>query len=248
MPTDARLALLALLQRHRFALLLAAQLSLLITVPLVQILGWGLPPIAVRLIISVPFIALVASTLVAVSDSPHARLVAWVLAVPTILLEVLDVAHSNSAIHTASHIFTVVFLGVVITAILRFIFRTDRVNSDVIFASLCIYVMLGTLWAYLYAFIESVVPGSFWYVASDSTPELPLDIGGLQSITAFYFSFVTMTTLGYGDMYPVSSIAKMTASLQAIVGQLYLTVLVARLVGLQIAHSAAEREERRNKR
>jgi voltage-gated potassium channel len=247
MPTASRHALIALVQRHRFAVLLATQLTLLITVPFVQMLGWGLPPIAVRLIIGVPFVALVASTLVAVSDSRRMRMVALLLAVPTILLEVLDVAHSGKGIHTANHIFTVLFLGVVIAAILRFIFRSDRVNSDVIFASLCVYVMLGTLWAYLYAFIESVVPGSFCYTATHLIHEPPLDIGGLQSITAFYFSFVTMTTLGYGDMYPVSSIAKMTASLQAIVGQLYLTVLVARLVGLHIAHSAAEREKQRNK-
>ncbi len=60
---------------------------------------------------------------------------------------------------------------------------------------------------------------------------------GLQLEIPIYYSFVTMTTLGYGDIVPVNPAARMLSVLQALTGQLYLVVLVARLVGLHIAHS-----------
>jgi len=63
-------------------------------------------------------------------------------------------------------------------------------------------------------------------------------LGGRQSVFPLYYSFVTMTTLGYGDIVPRSSSARMFAAIEALMGQLYLAVLVARLVGLHIFPSA----------
>lgn len=65
----------------------------------------------------------------------------------------------------------------------------------------------------------------------------------LTGAEMIYYSFVTLTTLGYGDIVPVSPSARSLATLEALTGQLYLTVLVARLVGLQITHSARRRSE-----
>jgi hypothetical protein len=65
--------------------------------------------------------------------------------------------------------------------------------------------------------------------------------GGEQSLYPIYFSLVTMTTLGYGDITPDSDTSRMLASMEAVIGQIYLAVLVARLVGLQIAQSSADR-------
>ena len=67
----------------------------------------------------------------------------------------------------------------------------------------------------------------------------PMRLGSEPAGLEFYYSFVTMTTLGYGDIVPVSSAARGLATLQAVVGQLYLAVLVARLVGLYVAESAS---------
>ena len=66
-----------------------------------------------------------------------------------------------------------------------------------------------------------------------------MQFGGERTIVAIYYSFVTMSTLGYGDIVPTSSLTRMCAALQAVVAQLYLAVLVARLVGLQISQSTA---------
>jgi hypothetical protein len=64
-----------------------------------------------------------------------------------------------------------------------------------------------------------------------------MQIGKGEPTAVLYFSFATLTTLGYGDIVPVSAIARTLATLEAITGQLYLAVLVARLVGLHIAES-----------
>jgi Na+/H+-dicarboxylate symporter len=67
--------------------------------------------------------------------------------------------------------------------------------------------------------------------------------GAEHTTTALYFSFVTLTTLGYGDITPVSTAARMLATIQAVIGQMYLTVLVARFVGMHISQAG---ERRRN--
>ena len=93
-------------------------------------------------------------------------------------------------------------------------------------------MLMGLMWAYGYALLEHLMPGSFVYPGNISE----LDVDALH-----YFSFVTMTTLGYGDISPLSEPAKAMAMTQAITGQIYLAVLVARLVGINIAQQMAKK-------
>ena len=237
MPISHRHPLLTRIGESRFAVLLFALLSLFLTVPIMQMLESRISPVLIRLIIGIVFVALVVAAVYAVSQSRKTRRTAAILAAPTVLLEALDVMSYGQPVHIAGHAFTMLFLGFTIVIILRYVFESERVTANSIFASLCVYLLMGTLWAYTYAFLGAVLPGSFEYSLAENLRESPLDIGGSDSISAFYFSFVTMTTLGFGDIVPVSSLAKMLSALQAVTGQLYLTVLVARLVGLHIAHS-----------
>ena len=92
------------------------------------------------------------------------------------------------------------------------------------------------IWTYAYSVVSILVPGSFTVMGGDVGA---LRLGGKDSLDAIYYSFVTMTTLGYGDVAPVSAPARALAVLQALTGQLYLAVLVARLVALHIAHSTS---------
>jgi hypothetical protein len=239
MESKSALPTVSIMERYRFAILLAAQLGLLVTVPVVDIVGTGLTPVAIRLTIGIGFIVLVLFTLAAVGDTRNIRWAIFLIGIPAVLIELADIVRPGQFVHGASHVISVLFFALVVIAIIRYIFRSDRVDANVLFAALCVYVMLGMLFAYAYAAIESVMPGSFQMGQGNLAERVPLDIGGRASNPAFYFSYVTMTTLGYGDIYPVSPIAKMTASLQAVLGQLYLAVLVARLVGLHIAHSQA---------
>ena len=132
-------------------------------------------------------------------------------------------------------------LAFAIALLLRSLFVGQRVTFEVIAASLCGYLLIGVLWANLYSLLELVQPGSFAFsssIVSAVDGEVPhsLRFGPERFATALYFSYVTLTTLGFGEITPATTSARMLCSVEAITGQLYLAVLVARLVGLHIAH------------
>ena len=100
------------------------------------------------------------------------------------------------------------------------IFESSRVTVDTIGGGIDVYMLLGFLWMFLYYLIYCLDPQAFHY---STTP----------SITYFlYFSFSTLTTIGFGDVFPINKWAMILACLEGIVGQLYLAIYIARLVGL----------------
>jgi len=105
---------------------------------------------------------------------------------------------------------------------IRFAMRSTRVDAEHIYAALSAYLLAGIFFGVLYHGIESVWPGSFNIAGAQG--EFPL-------FDAMYFSFVTLATLGYGDLLPVSEIARGLAIIEAVSGQLFLAVMIARLVG-----------------
>jgi hypothetical protein len=102
---------------------------------------------------------------------------------------------------------------------LRFMVKAETVNRETIFASLSTYLLAGIFFGQIYWSIEQIWPGSM------SGPD------ELSELSAVYFSFVTLATLGYGDFLPRSDLARGIATFEVIGGQLYLAVLVARLIG-----------------
>ena len=91
-----------------------------------------------------------------------------------------------------------------------------------------VYLLMAMMWALLFRLVNDLQPGSFAMAESHMQG---------SRLLFFYYSFVTITTLGYGDITPVTDVAKSFSFLEAIVGQIYLVVLVARLVGTHIAQS-----------
>jgi hypothetical protein len=126
---------------------------------------------------------------------------------------------------------TTLFFIFLLVVILSYVFRKKEVTSDVIMGSICAYLILGVTWAEIYSMLEVIQPGSF---------QMPQLADG-ESSSFVYFSFVTLTTLGYGDMVPLTEEAKSLAFLEAIFGQLYLAILIARLVGTHIAQSSSQK-------
>lgn len=122
----------------------------------------------------------------------------------------------------------IIFLTILIMSILRDVLETMTVTLDTIYGASCVYLMMGLLWGSIYTAIEIMSPGSF-------TGSAAWEGSRLSHLN--YFSFVTLTTLGYGDISPVSGPASVFAMLEAIVGQLFLVIMVARLVSLQVSHS-----------
>ena len=128
----------------------------------------------------------------------------------------------------------ILFLCYISFFILRFIFETERISLDMIFAAICLYLYIGLIWMFIYIITEVSRPGSFSFAT-----ELPGDpeslVHSLRSNFS-YFSYVTLSTLGYGDVTPLTRFARAWAILEALAGQFYLTLVVARLIGLAIAN------------
>ncbi len=121
-------------------------------------------------------------------------------------------------------------IGFLLTAILctlRQVALGTEISANRLVGAISIYLMLGVLWALAYTETELAVPGSFSGVAAGADQTWDSDW--------LYFSFVTMTTLGYGDLLPVSAPARILAYMQAVFGQFYIAILVAGLVGAYIA-------------
>jgi hypothetical protein len=151
-----------------------------------------------------------------------------VLAIPCLVINWELFPGSGEWIPLAYHFFTILFLVFITIHLPRFVIVNKKVNSDLIFASLCAYLLLALVWSRIYILIELFFPGSFSIGVNlnQSSEEL--------SALFTYYSFVTISTLGYGDIAPMTQLARSWATMEAIFGQLYLAIVVARLMGLYI--------------
>ena len=132
-----------------------------------------------------------------------------------------------------SVLFWLAFFAFTVVLLLRRVIGATTVTNDTIAGALSIYLLLGVIWAMLFALIETTHPGAFQIGGQP----LADDSFGHRSLIArfLYLSFVTLTTLVYGDILPVTAVARRFAALEAVIGQLYLAVLISRLVALQVS-------------
>ena len=123
------------------------------------------------------------------------------------------------------------FLIAIVVLVVR-IFSEKVITGETIKGGIAVYFMMGFLWAFLYSLLILLSPES-----------ISFSMESLKYSGITYFSFTTLTTLGYGDITPISWLARNLTILESTIGQIYLTVLIARLVGLHIAGSRARSEK-----
>ena len=128
----------------------------------------------------------------------------------------------------------------IVSQFLWFILRAPKVNTEVLCAGISTYLLLGLMWIFAYMLVAGADPGSF---AFNSGPASSHTMNGFNS---YYFSFVTLSTVGYGDITPVSNGARALAVLESMTGTLYVAVLIARLVALYSSEGLRWREPRRS--
>ena len=126
------------------------------------------------------------------------------------------------------------FFSQMIVMIFTSIMRSKHVSKDTVLGASCIFVMIALAFGSAYVLLEWFIPGAFHIPDVAKTANSNL---GAQSLDfeLVYFSLVTMTTLGYGDILPLAPTARALASFEAMISQLYLAIIIARLVGLEIA-------------
>jgi hypothetical protein len=165
------------------------------------------------------------------------RVATVALVVPTLIGHWIDQL-SDSSIHRIVALGLATVFLVFLTLVIMFaVFRDETVTFDTIFGAVCAYLLLGVTWGTAYALLVVISPDSLSVSAG-----LAHASGWGEPISAFtpvlqYYSFTTLATLGYGDVSPLSPGARALSVMEGLAGQLYLAVLVARLVGIHTARA-----------
>ena len=193
------------------------------------------------------FTLLIFSSVYAVSNKRKLWVIALCFVIPDVFLtwgtilfwkkELTYLGLSYINIFHVDLIWRTLFLIFVAVNVLIRIMRTRQVTTDTIFGAFCVYFFMAIIWSQIYVLMESLSPASFAFHHQPELSGTPGQIIGTIGLNFLYYSFVTLTTLGYGDITPISLHAKSFAAFEAVAGQLYLAVLVARLVGLHISGS-----------
>lgn len=206
---------------HAYSALLIALLALWLVSPLLDILH--AQQFSSAFFITVTMVA----ACYAMSDQGKSFILVVVLGVALAIMVWLDLAglEGLSGVVTTQVVALLFFAVVAYELLVDILAKESRVDSNLIAGAIAVYLLIGVCFSFVYELVYTLNPESFKGVGE-----------GVTVHTTFtYFSFVTMTTLGYGDITPLTKIGGTFATLEAIIGQLYLTILVARLVGMHIS-------------
>ena len=207
---------------HRFSTveLLVALALLFLFFPFVEEVKGG------DVIVSILLSLVLLSAVLAVADRKVVFFIALVLAIPAIVGRWISHFRPDLVPPPVFLVAGLALIAFVVANLLRFVLRAPSVNTEVLCASISAYLMLGLLWTVAYWLVAQVNSNAFVFNTNTGTKET------MVGFNAFYFSFITLSTVGYGDIAPVSRIARWLAATEAMTGLLYVTVLIARLVSL----------------
>lgn len=177
------------------------------------------------IVVSILLSLVLLCAVLAVADRKRVLVIAVALAIPAIAGR--WISHFRPDLVPPPVFLTagLVLIAFVVANLLRFVLRAPSVNVEVLCASISAYLMLGLLWTVAYWLVDQLNPGAFAFNTNEERQSI-------RGFNAFYFSFVTLSTVGYGDITPVSKVARMLAAMEAMTGLLYVAVLIARLVAL----------------
>ena len=207
---------------HRFSTvqLLIALALLFIGAPFVEEIEGG------HLILSFLFSLVLLAAVFAVADRKYVLVVAVVLAIPAIAGRWINHFRPDlvpPAVFLISGLILIIFA---VAHLLRFVLRAPVVTTEVLCASISAYLMLGLMWTMAYWLVDQLTPGGAFSFNTNTGTQ------SMNGFNGFYFSFITLSTVGYGDITPASRIARWLAAMEAMTGLLYVAVLIARLVAL----------------
>ena len=179
-----------------------------------------------NLIVSILFSLVLLSAVLAVAERKRVLITAILLAIPAIGGRWINHLQPDLVPPSVFLSAGLILVGFVVANLLRFVLRAPSVNVEVLCASIAAYLMLGLMWTMAYWLVDQLTPGGAFSFNPNTGKQ------SMNGFNAFYFSFITLSTVGYGDITPLSRIARWLAALEAMTGLLYMTVLIARLVSL----------------
>lgn len=198
--------------------LFSALLLLMVAVPFLgETVGGRIAGNGINLLILVAAIA-------AVGRSTLSFVIGILLALPTVVCQLLAFISGDTHYFALSWTFGGAFYFATIVYLLRYVFSRGLMSADRLYGAASAYLMIGLVWVYLYALAQYLFPGSFSPRGAAGPPlELP---------ELLYFSFTVLTTTGFGDIAPVLPLARTLVTLEQVTGTLFVAILIARLAGI----------------
>ncbi len=160
--------------------------------------------------------------------SKPVKICAISFAIPSLLGQWFNLLYPSRVITLIYLVFTILFIIVTTTSIVKSVVINARVKMETLRGVICAYFMVAFGFSFLYLFIDTVAPSSFYFASAHFNPANHIHY--LSEI--MYFSFVTLLCIGYGDITAIKDVAKTFVILEGIIGQFYIAILVARLVAV----------------
>jgi hypothetical protein len=223
-----RLRLKSILTRDfgDFFRLLLSLLIYLLSVPFLQPFGIG------KIIATVFFLSIFFVSIYAIGHNRRWFIVAVIMSAIIVCLKVVAFTTMTGVFSeiTASIVSAVCFITITIAILIRTL-EDKEISINDIYGAICSYLLIGIAWAYLFLTVALLDPQAFHIpqIGMDATHKIPHLI---------YFSFITLTSTGFGDIYPVNMLAETLTYLEAIVGQIYLIAIIGWMVGIYASRSS----------
>ncbi len=171
------------------------------------------------------------TVLTAIFNAKHhhgVKVAAIVLAIPVFILSWGELLFVSNPLFIFHMFCTIAFLAICTASILRDVILHARVTGETLRGVVCAYFMIAFLFAYIYYLLEYLMPGSFHLIGNEGA----LSAHSHHTSVMMYFSFVTLLTIGFGDITPLLDLSQTFVILEGIVGQFYIAILVARIVSV----------------
>jgi len=161
---------------------------------------------------------------------------ALIIVIPALILGWANIILDIPLLEIVSGISLIAVYALTVLILFRDLFSEGEITEDTVYGAICTYLLFGHMWGTAYYTISNLDPGAFLF-------NLTAYPGGtLQQFDLLYFSFITLTTTGYGDIVPTLGIVKMLALFETVIGTIFIAVFMARLVG-HLAISAGKKEK-----
>lgn len=229
----------ALFREYPFGVLLATLLILIIGAPMSGQLGHRFPILKGDASIAPYVLLMTLAAAWAIFPTAKNRAPSIILGGFVVVLMYISAVFRHDSFTALHLIAQIAFLVYVIGIVTRVVFRAPVVDGNILCGAAALYLLIGVLLGFIYALIELSIPGAFTIHPAEALPG-----GEAQKATTgwlIYFSFTTLTTVGFGDVLPASDLARSLAVLEAVIGQILLVVMMARLVGLHVAQVSSGR-------
>ncbi len=207
---------------YRFGILLFVFLLQLLTAPFFE------GSIAAGYAADILFYLLLAAAALSVRHSRFFKL-AIILGIGATIGEFVSYFSDRIVIQLIAHFISCAYLALVTLIIAASVTRQRNISADTVMGGLCVYVLIGIFWTILFVDLQLMHPGSFDFGVHGRDPGMAATYQLLM-----YYSYVTLMTIGYGDVIAVSSMAQTLTIMEGLIGQFYLIFFMATLVGLYI--------------